>query len=270
RYDFTAADVVVTFDADNFNGGAGSLRYARDFAPRRRPAKASDTMNRHYAVESTPTPAGMAADHRLPLRAVEIEPFARNLAAEVGVTGVNRDAAAGAHARWLTEIGKDLTAHAGRSVVVAGSDQPPALHALVHAINDKLGNLGKTVFLTEPVGFRAGDDPVRSLRDLAEDIDNGIDVLLILGGNPAFTAPADHNFVERMQKVPLRVHVGLYDDETARQCHWHIPQTHFLETWGDARGHDGTASIMQPLIAPLYAGRSALEVISVFAGQPNR
>ncbi|HTK77777.1 MAG TPA: TAT-variant-translocated molybdopterin oxidoreductase, partial [Gemmataceae bacterium] len=270
RYDFTKADVVVTLDADVFGCGPGSLRYARDFASRRRPAKASDTMNRHYAVESTPTPAGMAADHRLPLRAAEIEPFARELAAELGVAGISRDAQRSANARWITEIAKDLNAYAGRCAVVPGADQPPALHALVHAINDKLGNIGKTVVLTEPVGFRAGDDPVRSLRDLGDDMDKGLDVLLIIGGNPAFTAPADLNFVERMQKVPLRIHVGLYDDETARQCHWHIPEAHFLETWGDARGHDGTATITQPLIAPLYAGRSALEVLTVFAGQPNR
>jgi MoCo/4Fe-4S cofactor protein with predicted Tat translocation signal len=271
RYDFTVADVVVTLDADVFGCGAGSLRYAREFASRRRPARASDTMNRHYAIESTPTPAGMAADHRLPLRAAEIESFARAVAAELGVSGFSRDAQRIAtDAQWLTEIAKDLNSHSGRSVVVAGADQPPALHALAHAINDKLGNIGKTVFLIQPVGFRAGDEPVRSIRELADDVDKGIDVLLILGGNPVYTAPADLNFAERMQKVPLRIHVGLYDDETARQCHWHIPQAHFLESWGDARGHDGTATIIQPLIAPLYAGRSALEVLAVFAGQPNR
>jgi molybdopterin-containing oxidoreductase family iron-sulfur binding subunit len=270
RYDFSAADVVVTLDADVFGSGPGNVRYARDFASRRRPAQASDAMNRHYAIESTPTPAGMAADHRLPLRASEIEPFARDLAAELELAGIRRDAQQSANARWVSEIAKDLTAHAGRGIVIGGADQPPALHALVHAINDKLGNIGKTVFLTQPVGFRAGDDPLRSLRDLADDMERGLDVLLILGGNPVFTAPADLNFAERMQKVPLRIHLGLYDDETARQCHWHIPAAHFLESWGDALGHDGTASIIQPLIAPLYAGRSALEVLTVFSGQPNR
>jgi molybdopterin-containing oxidoreductase family iron-sulfur binding subunit len=270
RYEFTAADVVVTLDANVFNSGPGQVRYARDFTSRRRPAKASDTMNRHYAIESTPTPAGMAADHRLPLRASEIEPFARQLAAELGISGFSRDAQRSAIATWLTGIAKDLTAHAGRSVVVAGADQPPALHALAHAINHKLGNIGKTVFLTEAIGFRAGDDPVRSLRDLADDMDKGIDVLLILGGNPAFTAPVDLDFVERMQKVPLRIRLGLYDDETARQCHWHIPEAHFLESWADTRGHDGTSSVIQPLIAPLYAGRSAIDVLAVFAGQPKR
>jgi molybdopterin-containing oxidoreductase family iron-sulfur binding subunit len=165
----------------------------------------------------------------------------------------------------------DLRGHQGSSVVIAGDHQPPALHAFVHAINAELGNVGKTVFYTDPIHTNPINQ-TESIKDLVADINGGkVDLLIILGGNPAYDAPADLNFADALKsgKVPLRVHHGLYQNETAELCQWHVDQTHDLEAWGDARAYDGTVSIIQPLIAPLYNGKSALEFVALLSGQAD-
>ncbi len=266
QYRFGAAKVVLTLDADPFGSGPAHLRYAREFMERRRKLTQAE-MNRHYAVESYPTGGGMIADHRLPLRAGQVESFARALAGRLGVIQGQAEVA-DPYGRWVGAIAEDLKQNAGQCVVVPGDYQPAAVHALAHAINSRLGNVGKTVVFTQSVKVRPAD-PLQSLRELVEEMDKGaVRSLLILGGNPVFTAPADFQFAERLRKVPQRVHLGLYDDETSRLCQWHIPETHFLETWGDARAFDGTATVMQPLILPLYDGRSAYEVLAAFSDQP--
>ena len=175
-----------------------------------------------------------------------------------------------AKAEWIAAVAKDLLAHRGRSLVIAGDGQPPAVHALAHAMNQTLGNVGKTVVYTDPVEAEPVDQ-LESLRELVADMNAGkVDLLLILGGNPVYTAPADLKFAEAMSKVQLRAHLSLYDDETSELCHWQIPEAHFLEAWSDARGYDGTASIVQPLIAPLYGGSSAHEVLAALSDRPER
>ena len=148
-----------------------------------------------------------------------------------------------------------LRAHRGSSLVIAGDGQPAAVHALAHAMNDALGNVGRTVVYTEPVEARPVDQ-LQSLRELVDDMNGGaVDLLLIVSGNPVYNAPADLKFADAMGKVRLRVHLSLYEDETSELCHWQIPEAHFLESWSDARAYDGTVSIVQPLIAPLYGGQ---------------
>ncbi len=140
--------------------------------------------------------------------------------------------------------------------MIPGEQQSPAVHLLAHAINDALGNTGKTVIHTDPLDPNPVDD-FNSLRELAEDMEAGkVEMLVIVGGNPVYNAPVDFAFSQRMSKVKLRIHMGLYADETSELCQWHIPEAHFLETWSDARAYDGTVTIMQPLIMPLYFGRS--------------
>ncbi len=268
QYRFAEAKVVLTLDADPFGSGPGHLAYARDFADRRRRLTAAE-MNRYYAVEAGMTAAAMRADHRLPLRAGQVETFARALAAELGYLDGRVDMPEPI-ARWVRAVAADLRENGGRSVVVPGEYQPAAVHALAHAINSRLGNVGKTVVFTRPVAADTGD-PVDSLRTLCDEMDRGdVRLLLILGGNPVYSAPADLNFKDKLVKVPQRVRLGLYDDETSRWCQWHIPEAHFLETWGDTRAFDGTCTVMQPLIAPLYGGRSALEVLAAFGDQPAK
>ena len=172
--------------------------------------------------------------------------------------------------KWIAAVAKDLQAHRGRSLVIAGESQPPAVHALAHAMNQALGNAGKTVVYTQT----AEAEPVNqleSLRDLVADMNAAnVDLLVIVGGNPVYTAPVDLAFADAMNKVQLRAHLSLYDDETSALCQWQIPEAHFLEAWSDARGYDGTTSIVQPLIAPLYGGKSAHEVLGAMSDRQER
>jgi molybdopterin-containing oxidoreductase family iron-sulfur binding subunit len=266
HYDFTKANVVLSLDADFLSCGPGHLRYVADFMSRRRGGTAGDAampaMNRLYVAETAVTGTGAKADHRLALRAQDIEGLARAVAAQVGLE-VEAGPGAPDHDRWVSAVAKDLGRHPGRCVVLAGERQPAAVHLLANALNDHLGNVGKTVFHTAPVEALEG---AHSLEELVNDMAGRkakVKLLVILGGNPVFTAPANFRFRERMQNVPLRVHLGLYQDETARQCHWHLPEAHYLEAWSDVRAYDGTASVVQPLIAPLYSGRSAHELLAV-------
>jgi len=266
RYDLSRADVIVSLDADFLYAGfPGSARYTRDFATRRNP---DANMNRLYVVESTPSSTGMKADHRIPMRASDVKGFASALATLVGVeteaTGIK-----GEGVKILSPIFKDLQTHKGSSLVIAGDHQPPAVHALAHAMNQALGNVGSTVFYTDPIDA----NPVnrnQSLHVLTEDMRAGkVDLLLILGGNPAYDAPAELEFASALKSnaVNLKVYLGTHRNETAEFCQWHVPETHYLESWSDARAYDGTASIIQPLIDPLYGGKSAHEIITILAGQ---
>ena len=268
HYNVETAAVIVCLDADFLSCGPGSVRYARQFARRRRPEGPGCRL---YAAETMPTPTGAKADHRLPLRPSQIELLARALAADLGVGGVSRSPSLPAEAQaWLTAVRADLSAHRGSSIVVAGEGQPEVVHALAHAINAALGNAGQTVLYTDAIEARPVDH-VQSIRELtAAMAAREVDMLLIIGGNPVYTAPADLQFAEQMDKVPVRAHLSLHANETSAMSHWQIPEAHFLEAWSDARAFDGTVSIVQPLIAPLYGGRSAHEVLAALSDRPER
>jgi MoCo/4Fe-4S cofactor protein with predicted Tat translocation signal len=266
-YRLESADVIVSLDSDLLGSGPAAVRYAREFAGRRRPDHPAG-MNRLYVVEPAPTVTGAMADHRLALPHRQVEPVARALAAALGL-GVTVPSEPPAR-DWIAAMAADLEQRRGRCLVVAGEHQPPAVHALAHAINQRLGNYGQTVICTEPIEAEPADQ-MASLKELTADLAAGrVQTLLILGGNPVYNAPADLGFGEALEKAELRIHLSLYEDETSALCHWHLPETHPLEAWGDARAYDGTVTILQPLIEPLYAGRSALEVVSIFAGRPSR
>ncbi|HUI26850.1 MAG TPA: TAT-variant-translocated molybdopterin oxidoreductase, partial [Candidatus Kryptonia bacterium] len=267
---FESAEVIVSLDADFLACGPGHLRYVREFTRKRRVSGEHAAMNRLYVVEPTPSVTGASADHRLPLRAGEIDDCARAVAAGLGVA-VQPPASLGKHASWIAAVVRDLQAHRGNSMVIAGEQQSPHVHALVHAINQALGNVGRTVVYIDPVEAEPTDHTA-SLRELAGDMEAGnVELLVMLGSNPVYTAPADFGFADKLTKVGLRVHVGLYDDETARLCHWHIPEAHALESWSDIRAYDGTVSIVQPLIAPLYDGsKSFHEILAAFSDRPDR
>ena len=268
RYDFSKADVIVSLDADFLHGGfPGNVKYIRDFASRRNP---DGNMNRLYVIESTPSSTGAKADHRHSVRASDIDYFARFIASGLLIEpGHALSTMSGAIGDFVAHAAGDLATHQGSGLVIVGDHQPPAVHAFAHAINAKLGNIGKTVFYTDSVDANPINQ-TESLKELAADMQAGkVDLLIILGGNPAYDAPADLNFAEALKnnKVPLRVHHGLYQDETAELCQWHVPATHELESWGDARAYDGTVSVIQPLIAPLYNGKSAIEFVALLSGQ---
>jgi MoCo/4Fe-4S cofactor protein with predicted Tat translocation signal len=275
QYRLENADVILSLDADFLYAGfPGMARYVRDFAKRRDP---DSGMSRLYVIESTPSSTGAKADHRLPLRACEIENFAQWLQLEVTsrlgggyvLARLMGPEPRGEQARFASAVANELAKHSGSSIVIPGDHQPPAVHALAHAMNRALGNIGSTVIYTEPVNA----NPVNqtdSLRELVTDMSAGkVDMLFILGGNPAYDAPADLGFADALKNtsIPFRVHLGLHQDETAELCQWHISETHYLEAWGDVRAYDGTVSIQQPLIAPLYGSKSAYELMALLAGQ---
>ena len=265
QYRFDQADVVLSLEADFVSSHPASLRLVREFASRRKVSGERPEMNRLYVVEGSPTSTGASADHRLALRSSEIEGFARAVAAGLGV------AAEGAveHA-WAAPIVKDLKRAGARALVIAGESQPPAVHALAHAMNEALGAVGTTVTYTAPAEAAPVGETAALSALVAEMQSGAVEVLVVLGSNPAYAAPADLEIAEALDKVPLRVHHGLYLDETAERCHWHLPASHALESWGDLRAADGTASIVQPLIAPLYNTLSEIEVLAAFGeGEPK-
>lgn len=268
-YRLDQADVVLALDSDFLTCGTGSTRYARDFATRRRTGVSNGSMNRLYVVESTMTATGGKADHRLALRYRDLAEFAGELAAAV-TAQPSAGAIAGTHKEWLAAVARDLMAHRGSSVVLAGESQPDYVHALCHEINAALGNIGKTVLYTDPIEVHT-EDQIGSLRQLVGDMNSGsVELLLILGGNPVYNAPADLGFSAALRKVPNSIHVSLHSDETSAQTHWQIPESHFLEDWGDARAFDGTITILQPLIEPLYHSHSQIEVLDLLLRYPNR
>jgi molybdopterin-containing oxidoreductase family iron-sulfur binding subunit len=268
RYKIDQADVILSLDSDLFEQDPGRLRYSRDFADRRRLINGNTSLNRLYVVESRVSNTGSAADHRVAVKAGDVDAVARAVAAGIGVAGVSAGSLPKqVSAPWLDALVKDLQAHRGRSVVLVGEHQPASVHQLAHLMNAALGNVGATLEYTEPVEARPADQ-LAALRELTADMSAGkVDLLVILSANPVYTAPVDLKFTEAMAKVPLRVHLGLFDDETAEQCHWHIPESYYLEAWGDSRAFDGTITVQQPLIAPLYETKAPSEVIAALAGQ---
>ncbi len=265
QYRFDQADVILSLEADFVSGHPASLRLVREFSARRKANALKPEMNRLYVVEGSPTTTGASADHRLALRSSEIEGFARAVAAGLGLAvegGVAHD--------WVAPIVKDLERAGARALVIAGESQPPSVHALAHAINEGLGAVGTTLSYTEPAETAPGAEAAGLAALVAEMQQGAVEMLVILGANPAYAAPADLNIAEALDKVPFRIHHGLTVDETAVRCHWHLPASHPLESWGDLRAACGTVSIVQPLIAPLYHTLSDTETLAAFVEGPQK
>jgi Fe-S-cluster-containing dehydrogenase component/anaerobic selenocysteine-containing dehydrogenase len=268
QYHLEQADVIVSLDADLLGAGPDCLHNARRFAGRR---NATQAMTRLYVVESTVSITGAAADHRLAVRPTDVEAFARLVAARLGLrvsapSGMDQRSATLAHA-----VATDLAGHSARSLVVAGERQPPAVHVLAHAINARLGASGVTVSHTDSVAVRPPADRGGTLADLTDALGQGeVHTLVIAGINPVATAPADLGFAALLAKAPLTIHIGLYRDETGIRANWHLPETHYMEAWSDVRAFDGTATIVQPLIAPLYEGVSVHALVAALAGDSGR
>ena len=275
QYKLDAADVIVSLDGDFLSGAAfpGFHRLAKDYAKKRKleGAKSGDFgMNRLYSVESMTTTTGMKADHRLALRASDIPAFAAALAAAVGAgsapSGYTWSGDAEAFLKFAAE---DLKANGGKCVVIPGEQQTPAVHLAAIAINEALGNVGKTVVYTEtvnPLPSIQGDD----LKALVADMNAGkVEYLLILDSNPVYSAPADLEFEDAMGRVKTVAHLGSHNDETGQLSEWHVNAALYLESWSDARAYDGTVSVVQPMIDPLYGGHTAHDLLQSFLGDPD-
>ncbi|HEY3939528.1 MAG TPA: TAT-variant-translocated molybdopterin oxidoreductase [Bryobacteraceae bacterium] len=259
-YDISKADVIVNLGSDFLNNGPAAMMYARQFGKRR---SVTDNPNpcRMYAIESAPTVSGSLADHHFTVKCGDIPAIAYQLAKAVGVAAPD---APGTAPAWLGAVAQDLTNSKGRSLVIPGEFQPESVHLAAHLINAALGNADIVYAGLEP-------DNTYALDDLTTDLNNGhVETLLILGPNPVYTAPASLDFETAIRKARLVVRLGQFFDETSRWSHWHIPEAHYLETWSDSRAFNGTITIQQPLIEPLYNGKSAHEVLTILLGKPDQ
>jgi MoCo/4Fe-4S cofactor protein with predicted Tat translocation signal len=264
-YDLSKADVIVALDADILGASEGTVQNIKGFADgRRRLGQEGGTMNRLYVVESRLSLTGSMADHRLRMPSSAIAGVATLLAGKIGVGSGGGGFAAFNDPKidaWITELANDLAKARGRAVVACGSQQPVEVHALVAEINRSLGMTGTAV------GESSGE--ASPLTNLAQAISQGaVKTLFILGGNPAFNAPAELDFANQIAKVEQVIRLGCHVDETSATATTHVPAAHFLESWGDALTHQGAYLSIQPLILPLYNGIAELEILGQLAGLP--
>ena len=273
QYDLSVADVIVSLDSDFLSSASypGFHKLVGDYAKRRKDP--ANGMNRLYSVESTPTTTGMKAEHRLGLRASEVPAFAAVLAAQVGAPGASAPQYAwtAEQQNFLAALVKDLKANAGKTAVIPGLYQDESVAALALAINQALGNVGKTVTVSSEPAIPIPSDQIADLRGLVADLNAGkVDWLVILNANPVYSTPADLGFNENLLgKAKMVAHIGSHYDETGRVSQWHIPAAHYLETWSDARAYDGTVSIVQPMIEPLWGGVTAHQVLQTLLDNPR-
>ncbi|HEX4794529.1 MAG TPA: TAT-variant-translocated molybdopterin oxidoreductase, partial [Humisphaera sp.] len=274
RFNLDKAQTIVLLDADLFGTHPAHTRYAADWSAGRRSADGVDgggkdqRMNRVYIAESAFTVSGAIADYRIGIDPSRIDVIARNIAANLDIPGVEGGGLNSAESQFVLNALSDLRAVRWNkaSVIAAGPTASPHVHALVHAMNEKLGAIGTTVTLVDdPAGNQPGQ--IAQITELTAAMNDGkIDTLLILGGNPVYDAPNDLNFAEAIKKVPNSVRLGLYFDETSLASKWHLPRAHYLEAWGDSLAWDGTPSVAQPLIEPLYGGKSVIELLALLSG----
>ena len=266
QYDFKKADVVVALDSDFLQIDNRSLGWVKDFSARRKPVHhetpaagehAAPVMSRLYAIESNFTLTGAMADNRLRVKPSDVQTFVFDLARELGaITGLKVLGQQDKQDKWIKALAKDLQATKGKSIVLAGPRQPAVVHAVVALINQALGNAGETVSYT-----KEERRPLAAVKELVAELNSGaVKALVILGGNPVYDAPADFGFAEAMKKAGNSIHLGAEVNETAVAAKWHLPESHYLEAWGDAANVDGTVSVVQPLIEPLFNTKSAVEV----------
>jgi MoCo/4Fe-4S cofactor protein with predicted Tat translocation signal len=264
QYWLEGADVIVSLDSDFLSGitHPGFNKLANDYSRRRKLDGDKIDMNRLYAVESAVTTTGMKAEHRLGMRASDVAGFAATLAAQIAGTPTPAGYTwTPEQQRFLAALVKDLKANAGESAVIPGEQQPVEVHLAAIAINEALGNIGKTVIYTETVNPLPSQQNA-DFQSLVADMNAGkVDWLLVLEANPVYSAPADLDFSAALSKVGTLVHLGMHYDETGEISEWHINSAHYLESWSDARAYHGMVSVVQPMIDPLYAGKSSHEVI---------
>ena len=265
QYHFDQAEVILSLDADFLGPTARQgVHAAASFARSRRLSTPEDEISRLYVVESAYSTTGSVADHRYRKAAADIGVFANSLAAQLGVL----DAQFAVTDETVRHVADDLRLAGSRAVVLAGEHQPPEVHALCAAINSALGAIGSTVTLLDTQEPEEETDFIALTRDMQA---GNVDVLLMLGVNPVYDAPPELNFAEALSRVGESIHVGLHVDETAQASTWHVPQAHYLEAWGDGRSHDGTLSVVQPLIAPLYPdAKSSIEVLNALVSGNDR
>jgi molybdopterin-containing oxidoreductase family iron-sulfur binding subunit len=270
---FDKADLVISLDCDFLGVDSGSILPLKAFSRRRRVTSPEYELNRLYAVESQYSITGGQADHRLRLRAGEVRQFAADLARELGLLGDGLNVVpqqVDRRRKFVAALARDMKAHHGKCLVVAGPRQPKEVHAIAHLINQTFGTPGETVTFTKPDEAFPGRS-MQELKGLAGELARGlVHTVVILGGNPAFDGPADLNFQTNLKRAATSIYVGPEENETAEGVTWLVPEAHYLESWGDVAASDGTVSIQQPLVEPLFGGKTQAEVLAAIAGTRER
>lgn len=267
-YHLNKASIIVSIDSDFLGSDPDCLRMTKDFSKRRRQLNAKDEMNRLYAIESNMTSTGAMADHRLALESSKIPQFLVSLYKELGLGSLPaKFQGITGHDEWIKALAKDLKKNKGKSVLIAGAHQSALTHGLVSLINQAVAS-------NSLVSYHAVSDSYSNLADLkklsAQISKKQISTLVMLGGNPVFNTPADLDFANGIKNVERTVHVSPYVDETSSMSTWHLPVSHYLESWSDAQNADGTLSIVQPLIQPLYDSKSMLEILNMLVNKTQR
>ena len=270
EYHFEKARVILSLDSDFLLTESENLNSARGFALGRQIDSDKDDMNRLYVVESAFSITGGMADHRLRLQSRMVGAFIIELMSELESHGPSMNLNGlfpsdrtnhGFDPRWMAALARDLMNNKGQCLIIVGRQQPPGVHALAFALNKYLENIGKTVSYREIK--EASISKSGNLKSLVEAMHKGeISTLIIVGANPLYNAPADLEFGDALNRVEDVIQLSQYLDETSHKAQWHLPQSHFLESWGDARAIDGSPSVIQPLIERLYDSRTTVEVIN--------
>ena len=272
---FDKAKVILALDSDFLGLDSATPLATKQYSKRRRVEVEGDLekVNRLYAVESQFSITGANADHRLRMRAAEVAQFATDLASSLGALPGSLNVlgnGADKRAKFLAAVSKDLKAAGGEALVIAGPRQPASVHALAFLINQSLGSLETTFTFTKPEAAKS-DYGAAALKTLSGEMSAGqVSTLVILGGNPVYTAPADVAFATALAKVANSIHLGIDDDETAAAAAWHVPEAHDLETWGNVATPDGVVSIQQPMIEPLYNGKTPAEIVALLIGSKDQ
>ncbi|MCB9386007.1 MAG: TAT-variant-translocated molybdopterin oxidoreductase [Bryobacterales bacterium] len=268
RYDLSKAKVVLALDSDFLStNGPGSVAMIKAFARGRKVENGNVSgMNRLYVVEANATATGSNADHRLRLKSSDVAVFVGSLASALGVAGTAAGELSEKAKAWIEPLAADLRANQGAAVVIVGDQQPAWVHAAAHAINAQLGAFGGPAIATEPV-LPAPSDQLKDFAALVAEMASGVvETLVILDSNPVYNAPADVDFAAALEKVPFRIQLASHHDETGELCHWQLPLSNFLEAWGDIRALDGTLTLQQPLIEPIFQSKSELELVGLMMG----
>jgi MoCo/4Fe-4S cofactor protein with predicted Tat translocation signal len=266
---FDKAKVILSLDCDFLGVDWPTPLATKLFSKNRRVESEEDLekISRLYVVESQFSLTGANAEHRLRMRGGEVPQFAADLAAALSAPPAGNDK----RGKFLAALAKDLKAAGKEALVVAGPRQPAVVHSLAHQMNQTLGGAGSTVTYTKASTADRVDAGVDAIKTLTGEMTGGqVSTLVILSGNPAYTAPADLQFAAALAKVANSIHLGPEDDETAAAAKWHLPEAHYLEAWSDAQSTDGTVAIQQPMIDPIFGGKSAIEVMAVLLDSKDR
>jgi molybdopterin-containing oxidoreductase family iron-sulfur binding subunit len=264
HYALEKCQAIVSLDEDLVGPGPRQVMHARSWAQRRGEVEPQQRCRLHIA-ESVPSLSGVMATTRLPIDTSRMSALAAGLADKLGLESVQQPQLMEPEAAWVETAARDLQSHAGRSLLACGAHLRPDIQAFAAFVNERLGNVGTTLSYSEPIALAAGQNG--TLADLARDMAAGlVDTLIVLDCNPVYAGPGSLEFASLLARNPNSIHAGLYHDETAAACTWHLPLAHPLESWGDARAIDGTATIIQPVIAPLYSVRTVPQVLAMLAG----